>query len=597
MTIINPVTPLTPYTAPYEPVSNITPFTYRDGLTYLEVLTGLRRYITDIVVPYADSTFNELGTEFAAQVNTMIDTVNASLVAEDSNVATAITNLTNYVNSQVAAIVGGSVTINDPIIQAIINNVASTTRVLLDGLYVNESELPAKLGAVDGIIYPNLADGTITYAALQTALTAAAAAGKKVVAYGTITTDQTITIKGDADLGGLTVNYTGNGIGVQVGANTGVVTFDKTVTTPRITHTAKTILGWSQVAGTIGVRLINLNGCKVYIPFIRNFEISLDNRGEAQGCVYNTVTLGAINNGKIGIQFLSDATGWANQNTFIGGTVGMDSAEGNKVVGTRAVDMLSSANLPNTNTFIGVSLEGNGWEYQFETWGLYNVFFNCRYESSLGAKVWFRASAVRNAILQGYGTVTAQYEAGQSLNSIDMSSNRRMMGNGTAGVLVIENSTSSANNTVVVVDAGATAAGTDPATAYDWGLSAQVLHGKRSTDAFDRVALSATGGSLLFGNGTAAPVAGIQGNGTVLQIASGVTIINPLVDNAVSLGQAGFRFQNAFFGSYIRLGTTTTAGRPTAASAGAGANLYDTDLGKPIWSNGAVWKDAAGTTV
>jgi hypothetical protein len=40
-----------------------------------------------------------------------------------------------------------------------------------------------------------------------------------------------------------------------------------------------------------------------------------------------------------------------------------------------------------------------------------------------------------------------------------------------------------------------------------------------------------------------------------------------------------------------------TGSRPTAASAGAGAMIYDTTLSKPIWSNGTVWKDAAGTTV
>lgn len=41
----------------------------------------------------------------------------------------------------------------------------------------------------------------------------------------------------------------------------------------------------------------------------------------------------------------------------------------------------------------------------------------------------------------------------------------------------------------------------------------------------------------------------------------------------------------------------TTAGRPSAVSVGAGAMVYDTTLGKPVWSNGSVWKDAAGTTV
>lgn len=39
----------------------------------------------------------------------------------------------------------------------------------------------------------------------------------------------------------------------------------------------------------------------------------------------------------------------------------------------------------------------------------------------------------------------------------------------------------------------------------------------------------------------------------------------------------------------------TTARRPTTKT--VGYQYYDTTLGKPIWWNGTVWKDAAGVTV
>ena len=41
----------------------------------------------------------------------------------------------------------------------------------------------------------------------------------------------------------------------------------------------------------------------------------------------------------------------------------------------------------------------------------------------------------------------------------------------------------------------------------------------------------------------------------------------------------------------------TTTGRPPAAAVGAGATYFDTTLGKPGWSNGSTWRDAAGTTI
>lgn len=48
---------------------------------------------------------------------------------------------------------------------------------------------------------------------------------------------------------------------------------------------------------------------------------------------------------------------------------------------------------------------------------------------------------------------------------------------------------------------------------------------------------------------------------------------------------------------YVRVPSSTTAARPTAAAAGVGGHLFDTTLGKPIWSNGTSWRDAAGTVV
>lgn len=49
--------------------------------------------------------------------------------------------------------------------------------------------------------------------------------------------------------------------------------------------------------------------------------------------------------------------------------------------------------------------------------------------------------------------------------------------------------------------------------------------------------------------------------------------------------------------SYFRLRAIPTGSRITASSAPAGCMYYDTTLGKPVWSDGAVWRDAAGTIV
>jgi hypothetical protein len=48
---------------------------------------------------------------------------------------------------------------------------------------------------------------------------------------------------------------------------------------------------------------------------------------------------------------------------------------------------------------------------------------------------------------------------------------------------------------------------------------------------------------------------------------------------------------------FIRGKAAATASRPSAVSAGAGAQMFDTTLGKPIWSDGSAWVDATGATV
>lgn len=50
-------------------------------------------------------------------------------------------------------------------------------------------------------------------------------------------------------------------------------------------------------------------------------------------------------------------------------------------------------------------------------------------------------------------------------------------------------------------------------------------------------------------------------------------------------------------GTFIQCGSGATGARKVASEVGAGAMWFDTTLGKPIWSNGIVWKDATGATV
>jgi hypothetical protein len=78
--------------------------------------------------------------------------------------------------------------------------------------------------------------------------------------------------------------------------------------------------------------------------------------------------------------------------------------------------------------------------------------------------------------------------------------------------------------------------------------------------------------------------------------------INARTHMACTAGSTTLASRTEFNGSIVvsgvaRPGVFTSGTRPTAAAAGVGGNIYDTTLSKPIWSDGSVWRDAAGTAV
>jgi hypothetical protein len=100
--------------------------------------------------------------------------------------------------------------------------------------------------------------------------------------------------------------------------------------------------------------------------------------------------------------------------------------------------------------------------------------------------------------------------------------------------------------------------------------------------------LVATGGTSTDGNG------GLQLYGASFTINA---LARPGTDATWDLGSTSLRWRNGLFSSYVKIGAVATGSRPSASTAGAGACMFDTTLGKPIWSNGTIWVDATGTTV
>lgn len=405
---------------------------------------------------------------------------------------------------------------------------------------------------VSGILTPT----AITSAALQTAFNTAATTGQRVQAQGTYTTADTLTINSDCDLSGLTINYTGTGVAVIVGGS--AVNPWRRLALPQVYYANKNPAGgWD--AGTVGIKLINIQSCaQLIIPHVKGFETGVLLYGQGSGVVYNTIFLGHLENNKRNISFSADATGWANQNTFMGGRLSHSTIEGSPAIGTVHVWIDATPNGANNNTFIGTSLETPGVvEYMLDFGSsAYNQFINCRWEASSGtAKVRWGANSSLNRIIGGYncGLINETRVAGSSRNIIDSSASNRVFTNTVSGV-VSENTTSSSNAVLTVMPAGSDAAQANPATAYAAALSGSALKLKGSGDTNERIRLETVTGKIFIGNGAADPTVNISASSQTFQIGSAHLYFD--TDSTKDIGAATTnRPRDIFAGRYLRVGT------------------------------------------
>lgn len=120
MTIVeSSVIPIPPYDGGYLEVPQVTPFTFRDGLTFLQRFEYLIVYINKTVLPTINEQMNDLSEEYADEINKLIDQVNAA----------------------VEAIINSSIIVQDPVVAAMIGNTSSQTRQALDALYATKQSV------------------------------------------------------------------------------------------------------------------------------------------------------------------------------------------------------------------------------------------------------------------------------------------------------------------------------------------------------------------------------------------------------------------------------------------------------------------------
>jgi hypothetical protein len=446
-------------------------------------------------------------------------------------------------------------------------------------------------------------DGTTDdAAAINSAATAAASLGVMMYAAGTFKIATGVTLNCECDLSAATFSYSGtSGTAVTVGL-TGSYQMRRQVRLPKIIATAKTITGWTQVAGTVGLLVQNCYNVDLTIPHVQSFESGLKVYGTtSNGVSYCNITLGHLDNNKRNLWMTADATGWANQNSFFGGRLSHDSGEGTAVSGTRHVLIDTTASKVNGNSFYGTSIESpNVVEYHIDCGGNDNYWFGCRLENTgTGARVVWRANSIGNVIAYGFSSHTiVETKETTTANHISTRARSRMTGDGTTlnhAVLTLENTSASSKPAIRVMEAGAESADADQTTAWAVDFSSQALKAKRTADTQDRLRADFVNGRIYVGAGNVATTRYFGNVGTSMGF-DGASLCF-VTDNTYDIGLTSLKPRYVRAGTGVQVGTFATGSRPTAATAGAGTMVFDTTLGKPIWSDGTNWKDATGATV
>lgn len=144
-----PITPINPFVPPWAPVPNVTPFTYRDGRTFIQRLESIVKYLDRVIIPFINDNLEKFSEDFTNEINELITQVN-TVIADNqtavndaitenvNNVNTAIANnqvevdnkvseLENQVNTLVQQIINSTIEVSDPVISSVLQNQSSVT--------------------------------------------------------------------------------------------------------------------------------------------------------------------------------------------------------------------------------------------------------------------------------------------------------------------------------------------------------------------------------------------------------------------------------------------------------------------------------------
>lgn len=168
--VISSIPPLVP---PATPIPNVTPFTYRDGISFVQRLDRLAKYINKTLVPWVEGTVNDLNAVWVTTVTEIVSAVETAVAEIGTSVEDAEAARTGAEVAQAAAeaaqaaaeaAAAAAASANDAAITALFNNLSSAFRQALDDQYAEKTAFETLQASVTSLT------GTVGLKANQTDL-------------------------------------------------------------------------------------------------------------------------------------------------------------------------------------------------------------------------------------------------------------------------------------------------------------------------------------------------------------------------------------------------------------------------------------------
>ncbi len=177
----------------------------------------------------------------------------------------------------------------------------------------------------------------------------------------------------------------------------------------------------------IGIKFYNATTSDIFIERVRGFTIGVQCIGsDEEGFVYNTIRLGTIGNGKIGIDLTAEINGWTNENLFLGGRIHVDSnihpTKNRYGIRISSIDLTYPGN--NNNVFQKPSIEigesGVDAVPVLIEHGMQNYFYDARTEGDYTCAMRTLNDSTRNYMTVGYGESNIEQEGVAGDNFIEL---------------------------------------------------------------------------------------------------------------------------------------------------------------------------------